>query len=212
MADEDPTAAEPDASAKVAATSMQAAEAPRGDEATAPEAELAEVRDKLLRALADMDNLRRRTEREIADARQYAIANFARDMLTVGDNLRRVIQAVPKDLGADGDQALAALIEGVEVTERGLQQAMAKFGVRRIEARGHKFDPSMHQAMFEVDIHDVPPGTVAEEIQAGYVIGQRVLRPTMVSVAKRAPVPAAADGPDDGDPSADEQVGSDGQG
>jgi molecular chaperone GrpE len=174
------------------------------DPVAALRAEAAEAKDKLLRTLAEMENLRRRTEREIADARQYAIASFARDMLTVGDNLRRAIDAVPKEQRGAGDAALDALIEGVEVTERGLEQALAKFGVRRIEAKGQKFDPAFHQAMFEIETADVPPGTVAEEMQTGYAIGERVLRPSFVGVAKRvkpavvadkAPEDAAADAP-----------------
>ena len=161
-------------------------EAPgEGDEVAALRAEVAELKNKLLRSLAEMENLRRRTEREIVDARQYAVANFARDMLTVSDNLRRAIDAVPKELRDGSDPALSALIEGVEVTERGLQQSLAKFGVRRIETKGQRFDPGMHQAMFEVETGDVPPGAVAEEVQAGYAIGDRVLRPALVGIAKR---------------------------
>jgi molecular chaperone GrpE len=159
--------------------------------------EVAEMKDKLLRTLAEMENLRRRTEREMADARTYAVASFARDMLTVGDNLRRAIDAVPKEQRDGRDPALSALIEGVEVTERGMEQAMAKFGVRRVETKGTKFDPAMHQAMFEVESADLAPGTVAEEIQAGYAIGERVLRPALVAIAKRAkPAAVAADDPE----------------
>jgi len=156
-----------------------------------PSAEaFAEMKDKLLRTLAEMENLRRRTTREIADTRQYAVANFAREMLAVGDNLRRAIEAVPAEMRHGGDKALAALIEGVEVTERSLAQSLAKFGVKRIEARGEKFDPSMHQAMLEVETDAVEPGKVADEIQTGYVIGERVLRPALVAVAKKTAPPA----------------------
>jgi molecular chaperone GrpE len=153
--------------------------------------EVSEMKDKVLRTLAEMENLRRRTEREIADARTYSVASFARDMLTVADNLRRAIDAVPKEQRDGRDPALNALIEGVEVTERGMEQSMAKFGVKRIETKGAKFDPAMHQAMYEVESADVAPGTVADEVQAGYAIGERVLRPALVAVAKRAK-PAAA--------------------
>jgi molecular chaperone GrpE len=155
-------------------------------------AEVTEMKNKLLRTLAEMENLRRRTEREVADARQYAVANFARDMLTVGDNLRRALDHVPKDQRGKGDAALDALVEGVEVTERGLEQTLGKFGVKRTEAKGQKFDPTLHQAMFEVESAEQAPGTVAEEVQAGYVIGERVLRPALVGVVKR-PKPAGAD-------------------
>ena len=166
--------------------------APEGERLTALAAEAADLKNKLLRTLAEMENLRRRTEREIADARQYAVANFARDMLTVGDNLRRAIDAVPPELRDGRDPALSALIEGVEVTEKGLQQALNKHGVRRIETLGQKFDPGMHQAMYEVEAANAAPGSVAEEIQAGYAIGERVLRPALVAVAKRASKAAQA--------------------
>ncbi len=172
-------------------------DAPANEEAAfnaeALEAEVADLKNKLLRTLAEMENLRRRTEREIADARQYAVANFARDMLTVSDNLRRAIDAVPKEQRGSGDAALDALIDGVEVTERGLEQSLTKFGVRRIETKGQKFDPAVHQAMFEMESPDAQPGTVVEEIQAGYVIGDRTLRPALVGIAKRAKPTVVAD-------------------
>ncbi len=161
--------------------------------------EVAEMKDKVLRTLAEMENLRRRTEREMSDARTYAVASFARDMLTVGDNLRRAIDAVPKEQRDGRDPALNALIEGVEVTERGMEQAMTKFGVRRVETKGTKFDPTMHQAMFEAESPDAAPGTVVEEIQAGYAIGDRVLRPALVAIAKRAK-PAVVAANDDPEP------------
>lgn len=182
---------------KDAAENGAAAPAPEAGEAApaageALQVEVADLKNKLLRTLAEMENLRRRTEREIADARQYAVANFARDMLTVGDNLRRAIDAVPKEQRGSGDVALDALIDGVEVTERGLEQSLTKFGVRRMETKGQKFDPAIHQAMFEMDSPEAQPGTVVEEIQAGYVIGERTLRPALVGIAKRAK-PAAAE-------------------
>ena len=160
-------------------------------------AEVADLKSKLLHVLADMENLRRRTEREIADAHKYGVTSFAREMLTVGDNLRRAIDAVPDALRDGGDQSVSALIEGVEVTERTLGQTMTKFGVARIEAKGKKFDPSLHQAMMEVDDEEAEPGSVADEIQVGYVIGERVLRPAFVSVVKKrqqAETPSATDG------------------
>jgi molecular chaperone GrpE len=158
-------------------------------------AEIAELKNRVLSALADMENLRRRTEREISDARKYAVANFAREMLMVSDNLRRAIDAVPAE--ARGGEDIGVLIEGVEVTERGLEQAMNKFGVTAIETRGRKFDPSLHQAMMEVEDETGVPGNVAEEIQIGYVIGDRVLRPAFVSVFKKVRAkPAEAAGSD----------------
>ncbi|MEO8668716.1 MAG: nucleotide exchange factor GrpE [Bauldia sp.] len=156
------------------------------ERAAALAAEVGEMKDRLLRTLAEMENLRRRTEREIADTRAYAVANFARDMLVVGDNLRRAIAAVPADARDGRDPALNVLIEGVEVTERGMSQTLQKFGVKPIEAKGEKFDPEVHQAMYEVETADLPPGHVAEVVQAGYVIGERTLRPALVAVSKAA--------------------------
>ena len=146
--------------------------------------EVADLKDKLVRTLAEMENLRKRTEREVADSRRYAVASFARDMLTVSDNLKRAIEAVPAEMRQGGDKVLTALIEGVEVTERGFEQSLAKFGVKPIDAKGEKFNPEFHQAMYEVESADVAPGHVADVMQTGYVIGERVLRPAMVGVAK----------------------------
>jgi molecular chaperone GrpE len=154
------------------------------------EAEVADLKDRMLRTLAEMENLRRRTEREMADTRQFAVANFARDMLNVSDNLRRAIDAVSEE-ARKADPALVALIEGVEVTERGLAQTLEKFGVKAIEAKDQKFDPKRHQAMFEVENPDLPAGTVAEVVQPGYAIGERVLRPALVAVTKGGPKDAA---------------------
>jgi molecular chaperone GrpE len=162
------------------------------DRVAALEAEVADLKNKLLRTLADMENLRRRTEREMADTRQYAVANFARDVLNVGDNLRRAIDAVPAEVRDGSDPALSALLEGVEVTERGLAQTLQKFGVRQMEPKGQKFDPTQHQAMFEIDDKERPSGTVAEVVQAGYAIGDRVLRPAMVGITKGGPRQAGA--------------------
>lgn len=155
------------------------------------EAEVAELKDRVLRTMAEMENLRRRNEREMADTRQYAVANFARDMLTVSDNLRRAIDALPTDATEGTDPVLTALIEGVQVTERGLAQTLEKYGVRPIDAQGEKFDPAYHQAMFEIENAELPAGTVAEVVQTGYRIGERVLRPSMVGVAKGGPKPEA---------------------
>ena len=194
MADETPTTPEkqPDGPPVEALAAANDAGPAAADTAAALQAEMADMKDKLLRTLAEMENLRRRTEREVADQKQYAIASFARDVLTVGDNLRRAIEAVPKESRGSGDAALDALIDGVEMTERGLEQALAKVGVRRVETKGLKFDPGFHQAMFELDVPDAQPGTVADEIQAGYAIGERVLRPALVAVVKKAKPPVAA--------------------
>jgi molecular chaperone GrpE len=147
-------------------------------------AEAADFKDKLLRTLADMENLRRRTEREVKDANTYGVTKFARDMLGVGDNLRRAIDAVPAD--QRDSEAMKAFIEGVELTERTLVQTLERHGVKAIEAEGKRFDPNMHQAMFELPTSDVAPGTVVQVLQTGYAIGERVLRPALVGVAKAA--------------------------
>ncbi len=157
------------------------------------EAERDEMKDRLLRTLAEMENLRRRTEREVADARTYGAAAFARDMLTTADNLRRALESVPAEARDGMEGALKALIEGVELTERELLKGLERHGVRRLEPKGGRFDPNLHQAMFEVPDPSVPNGTVVQVVQAGYVIGDRVLRPALVGIAKGGPK-AAPDG------------------
>ncbi|EAU42022.1 probable heat shock protein [Fulvimarina pelagi HTCC2506] len=156
------------------------------------ESENADVKDRLIRLAADMENLRRRTERDVKDARNYAVTNFAREMLSVADNLRRALDAVPEEARAGGESGLTALIEGVEMTERGLQATLEKHGVKKLDPEGQKFDPNYHQAMFEVPNPDVPNNTVVQVVQAGYAIGERVLRPAMVGVAKGGPKQAAS--------------------
>jgi len=158
------------------------------------EAERTDLREKLLRTLADMENLRRRTEREAADARVYAVTNFARDMLTVADNLRRALDSVPPEAREGSEGPLKALMEGIEVTERDLLKTLDRHGVKRLDPEGQRFDPNLHQAMFEVPNPDVPNGTVAQVVQAGYVIGERVLRPALVGVAKGGPKASGNDG------------------
>ena len=155
-----------------------------GNDLTLLQAEVADLKDRLVRSLAEMENLRKRTAREIVDSRQYAVTSFARDMLNVADNLKRAVAAVPAELRSGDNKAVQAFLEGVEVTERGLEQTLSKFGVKTIDAKGEKFNPEFHQAMYEVESADVPPGAVADVVQTGYVIGERVLRPAMVAVAK----------------------------
>ena len=151
------------------------------------ETEKAESQDRLVRMAAEMENLRKRTARDVADAREYSIASFAREMLGVSDNLRRALDAVPEESRQAGDAGLVALIEGVELTERSMLQALEKSGVKKISPKGERFDPHFHQAMFEVPNTEVPNNTVMEVVQDGYVIGERVLRPAMVGVAKGGP-------------------------
>ncbi|GGB47277.1 protein GrpE [Roseibium aquae] len=151
------------------------------------QAENAELKDRMLRTMAEMENLRRRTEKEVTDARQYAVSSFARDMLTISDNLSRALEFLPEDERRNADAGLASLIEGVEMTERELLKQLEKHGVVKLDPEGQKFDPNFHQAMFEVPNPDVPNGTVVQVVQAGYRIGERVLRPAMVGVAKGGP-------------------------
>jgi len=174
-------APKPEAQAKPAASPDPLAEAAR---------EVAEYKDKLLRTLAEMENLRRRTEREVADARLYGIASFARDILAVADNMDRALQALDAELREKADAGLKALLDGVEITERELLKVLDKHGVKKFEPKGEKFDPNLHQAMYEVPDASLQPGTVAQVVQAGYMIGERVLRPAMVAVAKSPPKPA----------------------
>ncbi|WP_181706347.1 nucleotide exchange factor GrpE [Chthonobacter rhizosphaerae] len=169
-----------------------AAEAAADDRVAALEAEVAGLKDQLLRTLAEMENLRRRTEREVADTRSYAVAGFARDMLQVGDNLSRALQVLPADARDGASPAVIALLEGVEMTERELLKAFEKHGVRKIDPVGEKFDPNFHQAMFEVPNPEVPNGTVVQVVQSGFVIGERVLRPAMVGVGRGGPKAAPA--------------------
>ena len=158
--------------------------------------EVAESRDKMLRTLAEMENLRKRTSREVADARTYGITGFARDVLEIADNLQRALDAVPAEARAAADPGLKALIEGVELTERSLLNALEKHGVRKLDPVGEKFDPNFHQAMFEVPDASVPAGTVVQVVQAGYLISERVLRPALVAVSKGGAkaAPLAANG------------------
>jgi molecular chaperone GrpE len=176
---------------EAAAPADQSAPQPQPD----PAALAAEFKDKLLRTLAEMENLRRRTEREVGDARAYGVASFARDLLGVSDNMRRALDAIAPELRASAEAGVKALIEGVELTERELQKALEKNGVRQFSPRGAKFDPNVHQAMYEVPNASVPAGSVVEVVQPGYMIGERVLRPAMVGVSKGGPKAAPASRP-----------------
>lgn len=175
-----------------AADEAEAGESAADERIATLEAENADVKDRLLRLAADMENLRRRTEREVKDARTYAVTSFAREMLSVADNLSRALAAVPEEHRSDESSGLKALIEGVEMTEKGLASTLEKHGVRRLEPEGQRFDPNFHQAMFEIPNADVPNGTVLQVVQAGYAIGDRVLRPAMVGVSKGGPRASAA--------------------
>ena len=149
--------------------------------------DVADARDRMLRTLAEMENLRKRTAKEVADARSYGITSFARDVLDIADNLQRALDAVPEETRAAADPGLKALIEGVELTEKSLHNTLEKNGVKKIDPVGGKFDPNFQQAMFEVPDPSVASGTVVQVMQAGYMIGERILRPALVGVAKGGP-------------------------
>jgi molecular chaperone GrpE len=149
-----------------------------------PAALASELKDKLLRTLAEMENLRKRTEREVTDSRLYGITSFARDMLGVADNMRRALETVTPELRGSVQAGVKALIDGVELTERELIKALEKNGVRQFTPQGEKFDPNLHQAMFEVPDATIPAGSVVQVVQPGYVIGERVLQPALVGISK----------------------------
>jgi molecular chaperone GrpE len=188
---QDPTATTPDP----AASPSERGEADPAAAALAADAlarEAAELRDRLLRTLAEMENLRRRTDREVMDSRTYGISSFARDILAIADNMARALQTLRAELKERADPGIQALLDGVELTERELSKVLEKHGVRKFEPQPRdKFDPNLHQAMYEVQDPALPAGTVAQVVQAGYMIGDRMLRPALVAVAKNAPKPAA---------------------
>lgn len=164
----------------------QAPELVPAEQVTAALEAAAEFKDKHLRLLAEMENLRRRTEREVTDARQYGISRFAGDVLAVADNMHRALATLDEEVRGAADSKLILLIEGVELTERELLKTLEKHGVKKFTPQGEKFDPNLHQAMYEVPNSDVPAGHVAQVIQSGYMIGERMLRPALVGVSKPA--------------------------
>ena len=156
------------------------------DPLAAAEAEIARLKDQLLRALAETENLRRRAQREREDAVKFAATGFAREMLPVADNLGRALAAIPAG-AADQDPALKALQEGVAATERQLLAGFERAGIKRIDPMGERFDSNLHQAMFEVPGTGRPAGTIVQVLQPGYMLNDRLLRPAMVGVAKAEP-------------------------
>jgi molecular chaperone GrpE len=168
--------------------------------------EASENKDKLLRSLAEMENMRRRTDRQVADAREYGVTAFARDVLAVADNMSRALSAIDPQLRQTADAGLKSLLEGVELTERELLKVLEKHGIKKFEPTGEKFDPNLHQAMYEVPDSSLPNGMVAKVVQAGYMIGERVLRPALVGVAKARPKPPAAPPPAEAAAKAEEQA------
>ena len=160
------------------------AESTAPDKAAEAQAEIARLKDQLLRALAETENTRRRAQKEREDTAKYATANFAKEMLAVADNFNRALEAVPKE--ARNNEALKNLIAGIEATGRQLQAALERFGIKKIEPLGEAFDPNFHRAMMEMEDTDKPPGTVVQVLQAGYMIHDRLLREALVAVAKGA--------------------------
>ena len=163
---------------------------PRDEEIVTLREEAGALKERLIRMAADTENLRKRAEREKAEATLYAATNFARDLLSVADSLSRALTSIPTDQRDSIDDATRALLNGVEVTERELLNVFQRYKIARVLPYGQKFDPNMHQAIFEVPTDQQPPGTVMQVLQAGFSIGDRCLRPAFVGVAKALPAPA----------------------
>src|SRR4029077_5855796 len=164
------------------------------DVIVALQADADDLKDRLLRAHAKSDNITKRAEREKEETAKYAVTRFARDIVNVGDNFQRAIDAVPPD-AVERDSALKSFLDGVTLTERELLNALERYGIRKIVPNGEPFNPHMHQAVMEMQRTDVPAGTVVQVFQAGFVIEDRVLRPAMVAVAKGGPKPASGETP-----------------
>ncbi|MGD0143639.1 MAG: nucleotide exchange factor GrpE [Rhizomicrobium sp.] len=174
----------------------QDGDAPR-DEVAALNAEVADLKDRMLRALADAENTRRRAERDKLDASQYAVTRFARDMLSVADNLKRALESYPAETRAAASPQMKAVIEGVEATERYLLATLERHGVKPIDTSSGRFDPNLHQAIVQVPGEGRPPGSIVNVVEQGYVISDRLLRPAMVTIARAdSTAPAPSRGPD----------------
>ncbi len=182
---QDDTPSQTDETAAAAEPTQGQGEAERDAQAVqALIAENAGLKDKVLRTLAEMENLRRRTEKEVVDAKAYGVTSFARDMLTFADNLKRALDNVPPEAREGADNALKSFVEGIELTERDFISRLSRHGVRKLEPKGQKFDPNFHEALFEAHDESLPAGTVAQVVEDGFAIGERVLRPAKVGVAK----------------------------
>jgi molecular chaperone GrpE len=191
-----PEATTPAKEVSDAPAANEAEEVKEAPDAAALAREAAEYKDRLLRALADVENLRRRTDREVADARAYGVTSLARDVVGFADNLRRALEAAGES-AAVAEGPAKDLREGVELIERDLLKILERHGVKRFDPQGAKFDPNFHQAMFEVPDDSIAAGLVAQVIQPGYMIGERVLRPALVGVSKESPKPATSESPTD---------------
>jgi molecular chaperone GrpE len=166
---------------------------PGPDPVAVLKAEVEALRDQRLRALAEAENIRRRADRENKEASQYAITKFARDMLSIADNFSRALAACPPDLREAADPQIKAVLDGVEATDRQLMSTLERYGVKQVSTEGGKFDPNLHQAIAEVPGNGRPAGTIVDVVQAGYMIGDRLLRPAMVTVARRDEASASVD-------------------
>jgi molecular chaperone GrpE len=185
--DTPPQADEIPAGAEAPAANASLAQGDAERDAAAVQALIAEnagLKDKVLRTLAEMENLRRRTEKEVADAKTYGVTSFARDMLTFADNMRRALDNVPAEARESADAALKTFVEGIELTERDFLSRLSRHGVRKLDPKGQKFDPNFHEALFEAHDESLPAGTVAQVVEEGFAIGDRVLRPAKVGVAR----------------------------
>ena len=197
--------------ADAAADADEAAEAAAAEDVAEPNeletalSEVADLKDKLLRAMAETENIKRRGERDKADLRKYAVADFARDMLAVSDNLQRALSAVD-DAAREGNAELAQLLEGVDLTRRELQGHFEKHGIKEVNPLGEKLDPILHQAVVQMDDPEAPQGTVVQVMQPGYVIHDRLLRAAMVGVAKGPGTPKPADDAPNGGHNVDTQA------
>ena len=149
------------------------------------QAEVESLKDQRLRALAEVENIRRRAEREKNEASQYAVTKFARDMVGIADNFARALAAVPADVRSAADPQVQAVLDGVEATDRQLLQTLERYGVKAVDTSDGKFDPNLHQAIAEVPAGGKPPGSIVDVVQSGFMIGERLLRPAMVTVAKK---------------------------
>ena len=151
------------------------------------QAEIASLKDRILRTMAEMENMRRRTDREVADAKSYGVSSFAREMVSAADNLQRALSSLPAEAREGTSPAIHSFVQGVELTERDLLSRLGRFGVKPIETVGQRFDPNRHEALFEMPDESVPTGTVVQQMETGYVIGERVLRPAKVGVSRGGP-------------------------
>src|ERR1700761_6382613 len=156
--------------------------------------EIESLRDQRLRALAEAENIRRRAEREKTEASQYAVTKFARDMVSIADNFSRALAACPPELRAAADPQIKAVLDGVEATDRQLLATLERYGVKQVSTEDGKFDPNLHQAIAEVPGNGKPAGAIVDVVQSGYTIGDRLLRPAMVTVARRDAAPASGTG------------------